>query len=73
MPNKGGGKGTRWMDPSQGKKKKRPTRVDCKGNMNKSSTQTFSCNKGEEKVQDGWTQVKAKRRNDQLGWTARGT
>lgn len=29
--------------------------------------------KGERKVQDGWIQVQAKRRNHQPGWIARGT
>ncbi len=37
-PKKGGEKGTRWKDPSPGKKKKSPMKVDCKGNLNKSRT-----------------------------------
>jgi hypothetical protein len=41
-PQKGGKKGTRWMDLSQGKKKKPPVRAGCKGNMNKSNTQSPS-------------------------------
>jgi hypothetical protein len=32
--------GTRGKDPSPGKKKKPPTRADCKRNMTESSTQT---------------------------------
>jgi hypothetical protein len=39
---KGREKGTRWMDPSPSQKKKPPTRVDCKGNKIKSSTQPSS-------------------------------
>jgi hypothetical protein len=35
-----GKKGTRWKDPSSGKKKKLPMLVDRKGNMNKSSIET---------------------------------
>jgi hypothetical protein len=41
-PKKGGKKGKRWIDPSQGEKKKPPMMAGCKGNMNKSSTQTPS-------------------------------
>jgi hypothetical protein len=37
--HKKGEKGTRWKDPSYDKKKKPPTLVDHKVNMNKSSTE----------------------------------
>jgi hypothetical protein len=38
--DKGGKKGTRWMDPIPSKNKKPPIGVDHKGNMNKSHMQT---------------------------------
>jgi hypothetical protein len=39
-PKKGEEKGKRWKDPSLGKKKKSPMKVDHKENINKSSIQT---------------------------------
>jgi hypothetical protein len=38
--DKGGEKGTRWVDPTLSKNKKPPIGVDHKGNINKSNIQT---------------------------------